>query len=142
MKYRHNPALNRKLKLMRGDMNHFSKKLLGRKIFSSMFPRAMIPILSPSLLTQSVITNIRTLPPVFPKMLWTAIWWKTRDGCFWHYKCKTIYLCSRKIALTVFAAMGSISFFVEIKMLLQSKKFSGNWQKKHYSRKFVHHIKA
>ena len=26
---------------------------------------------------QAVITNIRTLPPVFPKMFWTAAWRKT-----------------------------------------------------------------
>ena len=30
---------------------------------------------------QIVITNIRTPPPVFPKMFWTAAWRKTRYGC-------------------------------------------------------------
>ena len=48
---------------------------------------------------QAVITNIRTLPSVFPKMFWTAAWRKTPDGCFWHYLCKTIYLRSRKVTL-------------------------------------------
>ena len=48
---------------------------------------------------QAVITNIKILPPVIPKMFRTAVWWKTRDGCFWHYVCKTINLCSRKVAL-------------------------------------------
>ena len=51
---------------------------------------------------QAVITNIRTLPLVFPKMFWTPAWRKTPDGCFWHYLCKTIYLCSRKVALLQF----------------------------------------
>ena len=46
----------------------------------------------------AVITNIRTLPLVFLKMFWTS-WRKTRDGCFWHYLRKTIYLRSRKVAL-------------------------------------------
>ena len=39
---------------------------------------------------QAVITNVRTLPLVFPKMFWTAAWRKTPDGCFWHYVGKTI----------------------------------------------------
>ena len=82
---------------------------------------------------QAVITNIRTLPSVFPKMFWTAAWRKTPDGCFWHYVCKTIYLCSRKVALTVFR-----TFFMEIII----KEFSGNWQRKCCSRKFDHHMKA
>ena len=68
--------------------------------------------------SQAVITNIRTLPLVFPKMFWTAAWRKTPDGCFWHYLCKTIYLRSRKVALTVFTEMCSTPFFMEIKMLL------------------------
>ena len=76
--------------------------------------------------SQAVITNIRTLPPVFPKMFWTAAWRKTPDGCFWHYVWKTIYSCSRK-ALTVFTEVCSTTFFIEIKMLLWSKKFSGLW---------------
>ena len=33
--------------------------------------------------------------------------------------------CSRKVAVTVFTEMCSASFFMEIKMLLLSKKFSG-----------------
>ena len=45
---------------------------------------------------QAVITNRRTLPPVFPNMFWTAAWRKTPDGCFWHDECKTIYLCSKE----------------------------------------------
>ena len=27
-------------------------------------------------------TKISTLPPVFPKMFRTAVWWKTQDGFF------------------------------------------------------------
>ena len=61
---------------------------------------------------------IRTLPPVFPKMFWTVALRKTRDGCFWHYVCKTIYLCSRKVTLIIFTKKLSTSFFMEIKMLL------------------------
>ena len=53
----------------------------------------------------AVITNIRTLPLVFPKMFWTAAWEKTGDSCYWHYVGKTINLCSRKVALTVFTGM-------------------------------------
>ena len=68
--------------------------------------------------SQVVITNTRALPPVSAKMFWTAAWGKTLDGCFWHYVCKTIYLCSRKVALTVFTEMCSTPFFMEIKMLL------------------------
>ena len=67
---------------------------------------------------QAVITNIRTLLLVFLKMFWTAVWRKTPGSCFWHYLCKTIYLRSRKIALTVFTEMCSTPFFMEIKMLL------------------------
>ena len=91
---------------------------------------------------QVVITNIRTLPPVFSKTFWTAAWRKTPDGCFWHYVCKSIYSCSRKVALTVFTEMCFTTFFKEIKMLLYSKKFSGNWQRKCCFRKFDHHMKA
>ena len=47
-------------------------------------------------------------------MFWTAVWWKTRDGCFWDYVYKTNYLCRRKAALTVFTEMCSTSFFMEI----------------------------
>ena len=50
----------------------------------------------------AVITKIKTLPPVIPKMFRTAVWRNTRDNCFWHYVCKTINLCSRKLAVTVF----------------------------------------
>ena len=82
---------------------------------------------------QAVITNIRTLALVFPKMFWTAAWWKTPDSCFWHYLCKTIYLRSRKVALTVFTEICPTPFFMEIKMLL-SKKFSRNWQGVYLSR--------
>ena len=46
---------------------------------------------------QAVITNIRTLPPVFLKIFWTAAWRKTPEDCFWHYVCKTIYSSSRRI---------------------------------------------
>ena len=67
---------------------------------------------------QAVITNIRTLPLVFPKMFWPAAWRKTPDGCFWHYLCKTIYLHSRKVALTVFTETCSTPIFMEIKILL------------------------
>ena len=67
---------------------------------------------------QAVITNIRTLPPVFPKMFWTAVWRKTWDGCFWHYLCKTIYSCSGKVALAVFTEMCSTTVYMEIKMLI------------------------
>ena len=48
---------------------------------------------------QAVITNKSTLPPVFRKMFWTAAWWKTRDGYFWYYVCKTIYLWVAKMLL-------------------------------------------
>ena len=65
-------------------------------------------------------------------MFWTAAWRKTRDSCFWHYICKTIYLCSRKVVLTAFTEICTASFFMEIQMLLSSKKFSGNWQRKHW----------
>ena len=64
---------------------------------------------------QAVFTNLRTLPPVFPKMFWTTAWWKIPDGCFWHYLCKTIYSCSKKVALSVFTEMCSTTFFMEIK---------------------------
>ena len=67
---------------------------------------------------QAVITNTRTLPLVFPKMFWTAAWRETPDGCFWHFLCKTIYLRSKKVALTVFTEMYSTPSFMEIKMLL------------------------
>ena len=49
--------------------------------------------------------------------------------------CKTIYLFSRKVAPTVITEMYSASFFMKIKMLLSSKKFSGNWQRKYCPRK-------
>ena len=52
-------------------------------------------------------------------MFWTAVWWKTWDGCFWRYVCKTIYWCSRKVTLTVFTQMCSASFVMEIKMYSQ-----------------------
>ena len=32
-------------------------------------------------------------------MFWTDAWQKTQDDCFWHYVCKNIYLCSRKVLL-------------------------------------------
>ena len=79
--------------------------------------------------SQVAITKIRTLPPLFPKMFRTAVWWKTRDSCYWHYLRKTINLGSRKVVLIVFTEMCSAYFFMEIKMLLQSKKFNVNWQK-------------
>ena len=37
LKYYHNEALNKKLKLMGGAMKYFSKNIQGREIFSSMF---------------------------------------------------------------------------------------------------------
>ena len=83
---------------------------------------------------QAVITKIRTLPLVFPKIFWTAARRKTPDGCFWNYLCKTIYFRSRKVALTVFTEMCSATFFVEIKML---EKFSRNWQRKCCSRNVI-----
>ena len=57
----------------------------------------------------------RTLSLVFLKMFWTAVWRKTQDSCSWHYVCKTIYMCSRKVAVTAFTEMCSASFFMEIK---------------------------
>ena len=41
LKYCYKQALNKKLKLMRGAMKYFPKKLLGYEIFSSMVSRAM-----------------------------------------------------------------------------------------------------
>ena len=38
LKYQHKQALNKKLKLMEGDLKYFPEKLLGHEIFSSMFP--------------------------------------------------------------------------------------------------------
>ena len=84
---------------------------------------------------QEVITKIRTLPRVFPKMFRTAAWRKTRGGYFWHYVCKTINLCSRKVVFAVFTEISSSSFF---KMLLKSKKFSRNRQKILFE-EIVHH---
>ena len=52
---------------------------------------------------------------IISEMFWTAVWRKTWVGCFWQYVCKTIYLCSRKVALPVFTEMPSASFFVKIK---------------------------
>ena len=49
---------------------------------------------------EAVITNLRTFPPIFPKIFWTAVWRKTRSCCLSHI-CKTIYLISRKVAVTV-----------------------------------------
>ena len=40
LKYQHKQALNKKLKLMRRTMKHFSTKLLGHEIFNSMVPWA------------------------------------------------------------------------------------------------------
>ena len=80
---------------------------------------------------QAAITNIKNLPPVFPKMFRTSVWRETRDGCLWHYVCKTINVCSRKVALTIFTEMCSVSSFREIKMLSSSKKINGNWQRKY-----------
>ena len=40
LKYYYSQALNESLKLMRGAMNFFSKKLLGYEIFGSMVPWA------------------------------------------------------------------------------------------------------
>ena len=82
---------------------------------------------------RAAITRIRTLPTVFLKLFRTAVWRKIRDDCLWHY------VCSMKVALTVFTEMCPASFFTEIKMLLWSKKFNGNCQRKYCSRKFVHH---
>ena len=65
-----------------------------------------------------------TLPAVFPKMFWTSVWWKTRVGYFWHYVFKTIYWCSRKAALTVYTAMCSASFFMEIKNIVKKEIYS------------------
>ena len=42
---------------------------------------------------QAVITNIRALPPAFSKTFWTAVWRKTRDGCFWHNVCNNDNIC-------------------------------------------------
>ena len=71
---------------------------------------------------QAVITKIRTLSLVFPKLFRTSVRRETRDGYFWHYVCKTINLCSKislftVFALTVFSKMHSASSFMEIKML-------------------------
>ena len=54
--------------------------------------------------SQTVITKIKTLPPVFLKTFKMAVWQKTLDSCFWHY------VCSMKVALTVFTEMRSTSF--------------------------------
>ena len=67
---------------------------------------------------QAVITKIGTLPTVIPKTFRTAVRRKTRDGCFWHYVCKTINLCSTKVALTVFTEICSVFFFMEIKVIM------------------------
>ena len=40
------------------------------------------------------------------------------------------------LVLTVFTEICTASFFMEIKMLLKSKKFSRKWQRKHCFRKF------
>ena len=73
---------------------------------------------------------------------------KTQDNCFWSYISKTIVtsnLQSRKVALIYSISwnmfrLRAASFFMRIKMLLQSKNFPGNWQRKYCSRKFVHHM--
>ena len=61
-------------------------------------------------LPHAVIIKIRTLPPVFQKIFRTAVWRKARVGCFWHYVRKTINLCSRKVALTVFTECALLCF--------------------------------
>ena len=98
--------------------NYHSAALIGKLINSTSKHKSEVKIQLKIKFPQAVITNISTLPPVFPKMFWTAAWWKTRNRCFWQYVCKTIYLCSGKVALTVFTEMCSASFFMEIKMLL------------------------
>ena len=50
---------------------------------------------------QAVIINARILP-LFSKMFWTAAWQKNRDGCFWHYVCKTIYLCNKNNSCSIY----------------------------------------
>ena len=50
---------------------------------------------------QAVIINTRNLP-LFSKMFWTAAWRKNRDGCFWHYVCKTIYLCNKNNSCSIY----------------------------------------
>ena len=74
---------------------------------------------------QAVITNIRTLKPVFPKMFRTVAWRKTPDGCFWHYVCKAIYSCSSKVALTVFTEMFCTPFSWRLKCYYNQRNSVG-----------------
>ena len=64
----------------------------------------------------AVITKIRNLPPVNPKIFRTAVWWKIRDGYFWHYVCKTIYLFSRKVAVgkTLLKSLSAVDILLQI----------------------------
>ena len=73
---------------------------------------------------QAVITKIRTLSPVYPKMFRRTEWHKTGDRCFWHV-CKTIHLCSGKVALTVFTGMCSESFFLRLKYYCSQRNSVG-----------------
>ena len=58
-------------------------------------------------------------------MFWTAAWRKTPDGCFWHYLCKTIYLRSRKVTLTVFTETCSTLFFMGLKCYYNQRNSGG-----------------
>ena len=58
-------------------------------------------------------------------MFRTAVWRKTQNSWFWHYVSKTIYLCSRKVALTVFTEISSTSFFMEIKCSYNQRNLVG-----------------
>ena len=65
-------------------------------------------------LPQAVITKIRTLPLIFPKIFRAAVCQIIRSGYFWHYYvCKTINLCSRKVAFIFFNEICSASFFMK-----------------------------
>ena len=53
------------------------------------------------------------------------------DDCLWYYVCKTIDLCGRKVALTVFTEIWYESFFKEIKILTEKILFQeicGPWK--------------